>query len=96
MSAVLTSRFWASTSAEGLAAAHPAVYVEANWTANPLAGGAYNGYFGPGGGTSVGAARRAPVGRIHWAGTETATRWYGYFDGAVTAGRDAARAIIDG
>jgi len=80
----------------GPAAAHPAEYVEANWTANPLAGGAYNGYFGPGGWTSVGAALRAPVGRIHWAGTETATRWYGYFDGAVTAGRDAARAIIDG
>lgn len=31
-----------------------------------------------------------PAGRIHWAGTETATVWNGYMDGAVQAGKWAA------
>jgi hypothetical protein len=28
-------------------------------------------------------ALRDPVGRIHWAGTETTERWEGYVDGAI-------------
>ena len=43
--------------------------------------------------TRVGSALREPVGRIHFAGTETATRWMGYFDGAVEAGERAAAAV---
>jgi monoamine oxidase len=78
----------------GPQAQNPAQYVEANWPADPLTGGAYCAYVPPGGWTSYGPALRAPVGRIHWAGTETATRWYGYFDGAVSAGQAAAAAIL--
>jgi monoamine oxidase len=37
-----------------------------------------------------GAQLRAPVGRIHFAGTETADYWQGYMDGAVRAGERAA------
>ena len=37
---------------------------------------------------------REPVGRLHWAGTETATRWAGYMSGAVNAGRRAADEVI--
>jgi monoamine oxidase len=33
---------------------------------------------------------RTPSGRIHWAGTETATYWNGYMDGAVSSGERAA------
>jgi monoamine oxidase len=33
---------------------------------------------------------RTPTGRIHWAGTETATYWNGYMDGAVSSGLRAA------
>lgn len=33
---------------------------------------------------------REPVGRLHWAGTETATRWRGFLEGAVEAGERAA------
>lgn len=43
--------------------------------------------------TSYGAALRAPVGRIHWAGTETATIWNGYMDGAVRSGDRAAAEV---
>ena len=40
--------------------------------------------------TEYGPALRQPSGRIHWAGTETATNWIGYMDGAVDAGQRAA------
>jgi monoamine oxidase len=35
-----------------------------------------------------------PVGRIHWAGTETATYWHGYMDGAITSGQRAAQEVL--
>ena len=38
-------------------------------------------------------ALREPTGRIHYAGTETATEWSGYMDGAVQAGERAAREV---
>ena len=38
-------------------------------------------------------ALREPVGRIHWAGTETSEVWNGYMDGAVRSGERAAREV---
>ncbi|KAF4463585.1 flavin containing amine oxidoreductase [Fusarium albosuccineum] len=49
----------------------------------------------PGITTSYGEWIRKPVGPIHWAGTETSTRFYGYMEGAVTAGQRAAREVIE-
>jgi monoamine oxidase len=37
---------------------------------------------------------RAPIGRLHWAGTETATRWMGYMDGAIQSGKRAAAEVM--
>lgn len=34
-----------------------------------------------------------PIGRIHWAGTETATYWHGYMDGAVRSGQRASAEV---
>ncbi len=65
-------------------------YIEKDWSAEPYSRGCYAGVPTPGTWTSYGRALREPVGRIHWAGTETATRWMGYFDGAIQAGRRAA------
>jgi monoamine oxidase len=56
--------------------------------------GCYGGYTPPGVLTSYGAAIRAPHGRIHWAGAETATHWNGYMDGAVRSGERAAREAL--
>jgi monoamine oxidase len=39
-------------------------------------------------------AMRAPIGRLNWAGTETATRWNGYIDGALESGVRAATEIL--
>jgi monoamine oxidase len=37
---------------------------------------------------------REPVGRIHWAGTETSNYWNGYMDGAVRSGERAAGEVL--
>jgi monoamine oxidase len=37
---------------------------------------------------------RRPVGRIHWAGTETSNYWNGYMDGAVRSGERAANEVL--
>jgi monoamine oxidase len=75
-------------------ARNPADYVEALWPQDQLTGGAYNGYLPPGGWTCYGSTLREPFGRISWAGTETATEWYGYLDGAATAGERAAEEVL--
>jgi L-amino acid dehydrogenase len=72
---------------------HYAEYHEALWPQEQFTGGAYNAYLPPGGWTSSGKALRRPYGRISWAGTETAVKWYGYFDGAATAGERAAEEV---
>ena len=50
---------------------------------------------GPGTLTEYGRAIREPVGKIHWAGTETSTFWNGYMDGAVRSGKRAAQGVLD-
>jgi monoamine oxidase len=44
--------------------------------------------------TRLGHALRTPVGRIHWAGTETSEAWCGYMDGAVRSGERAAAEVL--
>src|SRR4051794_6957433 len=48
---------------------------------------------GPGVLLDFGTAIRTPIGRIHWAGTETSTFWNGYMDGAVRSGERAAEEV---
>jgi monoamine oxidase len=78
----------------GPKAALPMQFVEANWPSDQWSGGAFCGFMGPGVLSTFGSAIREPVGRIYWAGTETATKWIGYFDGAVSSGQDAAASIL--
>lgn len=42
---------------------------------------------------SVCRVMREPVGRLYFAGTETATEWSGYMEGAVQAGERATREV---
>ncbi len=44
--------------------------------------------------TQYGPALAAPVGRIHWAGAETADVWNGYMDGAARSGRRAGAEVL--
>ncbi|HST40763.1 MAG TPA: flavin monoamine oxidase family protein [Conexibacter sp.] len=77
----------------GPRARHPARYVEKAWSEEPFSGGGYAGYLPPGALTDHGAALRAAIGPLHWAGTETATIWNGYMDGAIQSGERAAREV---
>ena len=78
----------------GRRAGHPTLYVEKDWSTEPYSRGCYAGVLGPGAWTAYGRALREPVGRIHWAGTETATRWMGYMDGAIQSGKRAAAEVM--
>jgi monoamine oxidase len=77
----------------GSRAGDPIEYEDLAWTNERYSRGCYVGLAGPGAVTGVAEALREPVGRIHWAGTETATRWCGYMDGAVRSGKRAAREV---
>ncbi|MBN1529718.1 MAG: flavin monoamine oxidase family protein, partial [Thermoleophilaceae bacterium] len=57
----------------GPEASRPKAYVEQNWMEEAWSRGCYGAWAPPGVLLDYGPALRAPVGRIHWAGTETAT-----------------------
>ncbi|XP_012498278.1 PREDICTED: amine oxidase [flavin-containing] A [Propithecus coquereli] len=76
-------------------ALQPVHYEEKNWCEEQYSGGCYTAYFPPGIMTLYGRAIRQPVGRIYFAGTETATQWSGYMEGAVEAGERAAREVLN-
>ena len=79
----------------GPKAAKPREYFETNWTREEWTRGCPVAVPGPGILVAYGHALRKPVGRIHWAGTETSTYWNGYMDGAVRSGERAAKEIFD-
>ena len=68
-------------------------YVDRNWAKEEYSRGCYAGLLTSGTWIDYGKWLRKPVGRIHWAGTETATVWNGYMDGAVRSGEDAAEEV---
>ena len=74
--------------------ANPIDYEDQNWPAEQWSRGCYGASMGPGIMTTVGKIIRQPHGRIHWAGTETATRWMGYIDGAIRSGDRAAAEVL--
>ena len=75
-------------------ASHVIDYEDQDWPSDPWSRGCYVASPAPGILSSVGAAIRAPHGRIHWAGTETADRWTGYIDGAIRSGDRAAAEVL--
>ena len=78
----------------GPEASNPIAYVEQDWTREEWSQGCYVAHTAPGTITSFGEAIRQPCGRIHWAGTETATQWTGYLEGALESGIRAGKEIL--
>jgi monoamine oxidase len=78
----------------GAEARRPRQYLESIWTQERWSRGCPVGIAGPGVLYRYGPAVRQPVGRIHWAGTETSTYWNGYMDGAVRSGERAAAEVL--
>lgn len=77
----------------GPSAGNPIAYLEQDWAAEEYTRGCYGAFAGPMTLSRFGPALREPVGPLHWAGTETATQWAGYIDGAVESGRRTAREV---
>jgi monoamine oxidase len=75
-------------------AKNPVDYVEHDWQRERWSRGCYVGIMAPGVMLDYGAVLRPPIGHIHWAGTETATRGAGYMDGAVQSGERAAAEVL--
>jgi monoamine oxidase len=70
----------------------PVDYLDQNWGIERYSGGGMISHTPPRVLPEFGPALREPCGRIHWAGTETSAKMYGFIDGAV---RSCARAAIE-
>jgi len=79
----------------GPEARDPTHYLDQDWTRERYSGGCYVGYMPPGVMTTCARTLREPWGRVHWAGTETATEHCGYLDGAIQAGHRAAAEVLE-
>lgn len=64
-----------------------------DWNGDPFSLGGYASRRAPGGWTQA-PDLFAPLGRLHFAGTETADAWRSYMDGAIQSGERAAREVL--
>jgi monoamine oxidase len=79
----------------GPQALKPIDYFERDWTKERYSHGCYGAYMPPGALTRYGIELRRTAGLIDWAGTETATVWSGYVEGAIHSGKAAARRAVE-
>ena len=78
----------------GPQAANPTSFHVSDWQEEIWTRGCPVCFTAPGVLLDYGRAIREPADRIHWAGTETATFWNGYMDGAVRSGERAAKEVL--
>lgn len=78
----------------GPEAKNPRRYIDKSWAKDRWSRGCYVGFTPPGVLIGYRNAIREPIGPIHWAGTETASEWAGYMDGAVDSGYRAAAEVL--
>lgn len=79
----------------GSKAAEPCEFIETIWWDETWTRGCTFAHWAPGVITRYGPLLREPFGRVHWAGTETATVSHGAMDGAARSGQRAAAEILD-
>lgn len=79
----------------GQEAEHPLDVSVKDWSKEKWNGGCPVNVMVPGAVINYGDCLREPFHRVHWAGTETATEWRGYMNGAVQAGQRAASEVLD-
>ncbi|RJL34092.1 flavin monoamine oxidase family protein [Bailinhaonella thermotolerans] len=72
----------------------PIGFHATDWVHETYSRGCYAALFGPGDWTRLGPRLTAPHGRVHWAGTETSTEFFGLMEGAVRSGHRAAAEVI--
>lgn len=72
----------------------PTHYEEVDWSSQPWSDGAPIGIFPTGTLSIHGSTLRAPLGPLHWAGTETARESTGFMEGALESGVRAADEVL--
>lgn len=80
----------------GQPARHLRAVVDHDWDTEAFSGGCPVSSPSPTHAPPVGFDPTARDGRVAWAGTETATSWRGYVDGAIAAGQRAAAQVLAG
>ncbi|MEA2483596.1 MAG: monoamine oxidase [Thermoleophilaceae bacterium] len=78
----------------GPQALKPRAYFEQDWTTERWSRGGPVSQLSPGTVTDFLPVLTQPFRNVHWAGTETATYWNGYMDGAVSSGERAAKEVL--
>ncbi|ESO05715.1 hypothetical protein HELRODRAFT_185502 [Helobdella robusta] len=78
----------------GAEALHPLDYMEKNWNEEAYNGGCPVNVATPGVCTTLHTALSRPFYRVFFAGTESASRWCGFLNGAVQAGHRAAHEVL--
>jgi monoamine oxidase len=79
----------------GPRAAAPVEVIETPWWHEEWTRGCSMAHLPPGVLSRLGPLLRAPLGRVHWAGTETSTTSHGAIDGAIRSGERAAAEVLD-
>ncbi len=78
----------------GEQASDPIGYGDFDWATDRWTRGGPTGVMQPGAWSIAGPALRKPVGRIHWAGAESASVWSGFMEGALESGERAADEVL--
>ncbi|MFI7532433.1 flavin monoamine oxidase family protein [Streptosporangium sp. NPDC049376] len=72
----------------------PTGFHVTDWVNEDYSRGCYAALFGPGDWTRLGPHLVTPHGRVHWAGTETSTEFFGLMEGAIRSGHRVAAEVI--
>jgi monoamine oxidase len=75
-------------------ARHPIRYVEQDWSSEPWIRGGAAAVFPPGVLSEYRYLFDKPIGRLHFASTETGRQWWGNMEAAMASGERAAREIL--
>ncbi|MEV0201738.1 FAD-dependent oxidoreductase, partial [Nonomuraea sp. NPDC050691] len=71
----------------------PTAFHLTDWVNEPHSRGCYAALFGPGDWLRLGPRLATPHRRVHWAGTETSTEFFGLMEGAIRSGHRVAAEI---
>jgi monoamine oxidase len=77
------------------AALQPTAFVEKDWTQEEFSGGCYSALPALGAHAFVHERLGEPFGLVHFCGTEHASEWIGYMDGAIQSGESTARSLLE-
>ncbi|MFF0292435.1 flavin monoamine oxidase family protein [Kitasatospora sp. NPDC004614] len=72
----------------------PLAFHVTDWVNEPWSRGCYAALLGPGDWSALGPTLTTPHGRVHFAGTETSTEFFGLLEGAIRSGRRVVAELL--